>query len=391
MFEKKRVLILIDWFTPGFKGGGPIRSVTNLVRALSNEIEFSIVTRDTDLPDAETPRPLPYADVPSDVWIELPGKAKIIYLSAANLKTGAMRKIVEAQNFDFLYLNSLFSTRFAILPLLTAARQTKRDYEIIVAPRGSLQAGALRQKAAKKTFFLQLFKRLPIARRIIWQATDEQERADLEKHFGARAQIRLAANLPEQHRFEWRETPKTPDAVRFFFASRVSPKKNLEFFLERLRAARGAIVFDVYGALEDINYLEKCKRIVERLPPNVLIEFKGALPPEKLREAVCDYHFSVLTTRGENFGHSIFESLLIGKPVLLSDKTPWRDLAKRHLGWDISLDDFAAFDAAIEQCVRMNQSEYDEWSQAAWKFAREYQNAPELVQQSRELFVRTKR
>lgn len=116
MFEKKRVLVLIDWFAPGFKGGGPIRSVANLVGALSKEIEFSIVTRDTDLADIETPHPQPYKNVRSDVWSKTAVGAHIIYLSSAKIKAGEIRRILGAQKFDFLYLNGLFSIRFAILP-----------------------------------------------------------------------------------------------------------------------------------------------------------------------------------------------------------------------------------------------------------------------------------
>jgi glycosyltransferase involved in cell wall biosynthesis len=36
------------------------------------------------------------------------------------------------------------------------------------------------------------------------------------------------------------------------------------------------------------------------------------------------YDLFVFPTRGENFGHVIIESLSVGTPVLLSDRTPWR-------------------------------------------------------------------
>ena len=46
--SKKKILIFIDWYLPGYKAGGPIQSVANLVANLKEEFEFSIVTRDTD-------------------------------------------------------------------------------------------------------------------------------------------------------------------------------------------------------------------------------------------------------------------------------------------------------------------------------------------------------
>ena len=40
----KRVLICLNWYEPGFKAGGPIRSVANIVNALKDEFEFYILT-----------------------------------------------------------------------------------------------------------------------------------------------------------------------------------------------------------------------------------------------------------------------------------------------------------------------------------------------------------
>jgi hypothetical protein len=39
-----------------------------------------------------------------------------------------------------------------------------------------------------------------------------------------------------------------------------------------------------------------------------------------------------MPTTHENYGHAIIESWGFGRPVLLSDKTPWRDLQEKGLG-----------------------------------------------------------
>ena len=46
--EKKKILVFIDWYLPGFRAGGPIRSCANLISHLSDEFDFNIVTTDTD-------------------------------------------------------------------------------------------------------------------------------------------------------------------------------------------------------------------------------------------------------------------------------------------------------------------------------------------------------
>ena len=45
--------MLADYCLPGFKAGGPVRSLSSLVEALGDEILFHIVTRDSDLSDNE--------------------------------------------------------------------------------------------------------------------------------------------------------------------------------------------------------------------------------------------------------------------------------------------------------------------------------------------------
>ena len=50
---------------------------------------------------------------------------------------------------------------------------------------------------------------------------------------------------------------------------------------------------------------------------------------------------------GEGYGHAIIEAMTAGVPVLISDKTPWRDLHAAQVGWDISLDDIDGFVSAL--------------------------------------------
>ena len=47
--DKPKVLVFIDWFYPAYKAGGPIRSVSGMVKQLSNDFEFYLVTSNQDL------------------------------------------------------------------------------------------------------------------------------------------------------------------------------------------------------------------------------------------------------------------------------------------------------------------------------------------------------
>lgn len=57
---KPTILIFIDWYKPGYKAGGPIRSVSNMVDALKDDFQFYIITRNTDyLETTPTPTSIP--------------------------------------------------------------------------------------------------------------------------------------------------------------------------------------------------------------------------------------------------------------------------------------------------------------------------------------------
>src|SRR4051812_27875022 len=46
---RKAVMLFIDWFVPAYKAGGPIRSIANMVRNMSDEYAFYVVCGAKDL------------------------------------------------------------------------------------------------------------------------------------------------------------------------------------------------------------------------------------------------------------------------------------------------------------------------------------------------------
>ena len=58
----------------------------------------------------------------------------------------------------------------------------------------------------------------------------------------------------------------------------------------------------------------------------------------------------ILPTHGESFGHIIVEAWAAGCPVLISDRTPWRELREQGVGWDVPLD-HNAWTGALGECL----------------------------------------
>jgi hypothetical protein len=58
--------------------------------------------------------------------------------------------------------------------------------------------------------------------------------------------------------------------------------------------------------------------------------------------------------------------------VLISDQTPWKNLAIQKAGWDISLSDQQSIISTLNNALAMNDDEMTTWCKKAWKYCNEY-------------------
>ena len=71
---KKKILVFIDWFLPGYRAGGPIRSCANMIEHLKDEFDFSVITRNSDYCEMVS-----YSGIISNAWNILPGGTRVFY------------------------------------------------------------------------------------------------------------------------------------------------------------------------------------------------------------------------------------------------------------------------------------------------------------------------
>jgi glycosyltransferase involved in cell wall biosynthesis len=93
-----------------------------------------------------------------------------------------------------------------------------------------------------------------------------------------------------------------------------------------------------------------------------------------------------MATWGENFGHAIAEALQHGKPVIISDRTPWRNLKTANAGWDLPLEE-KSFTEILRVSHSMNQAEYNVWSNGAKSYGHAHANDPRHLQSYNSLFA----
>jgi len=367
----QKILIFTDSFLPGYKGGGPITSIANLVLLLNDNFDILICTSNHDFGDTQ-PYNLPY-DKPIQYQ-----DFNVIYLS--KMDKISIQTVIQNFNPDLLYLNSFFSVTTQIVILLNKSYFNK---SCIVAPRGELQENALAIKSFKKKTYLFLYKLLKIHKNIIFHSTDEIESISLEKHFDLK-QISSLSNVVRVDSSQPLE--KQEKELRLLFVSRISRKKNLLYALEVLKSVNVDISFDIYGPKEDIKYWKECQNIIDTLPKNISVIYKGSLSQEKIMIMMREYHAFLFPTFSENFGHVIVEAMQAGLVPIISDQTPWRNLEDYNAGWDIPLNEKERYKEVIETLYVMNNEAYSKKSLAIITYIHTKLNMQKLKKQYIDFF-----
>lgn len=382
--RRPRVLVLLDYYLPGYKSGGPLRTIGNMVERLGDRLDMRILTRDRDATDTA-----PYAGVPVGAWVDA-GGAQVFYAPPGGLGAAAIRARAAEAAPDTIYLNSFFS------PLTVRALALRRagllpPAPVVIAPRGELAEGALSLKWPKKRAYMAAARAAGLYSGLTWQASSDDEVARIRRVVGD-APVRVAPDLPGPLGPEPPPAPpKGPGRLRLVYLARVAAVKNLHFLLELLPLLRAeAVELAIYGPLRDPAYWERCRALLAGLPPHIVARHHGPVAHDGVAAALAGAHAYALPTLGENFGHAILEALAAGRPALVSDRTPWRGLEGRRAGWDLPLE-HGPWLAALQRLADMGQAEYDQWSRGARRHAAAFVAAPALDEATLALFDQTQR
>lgn len=378
--NKKRILVLSDYYLPGYKSGGGMRTIVNMVDRLKDRFEFFIVTRDHDgkLDRAQ------YNSVKINQWNQIRG-AEVFYVSKENFKIAKIRELIVRVNPDAIYSNSYFAT-FTVYLLILKKLKFIPTVKVILAPCGELSIGALQLNTVKKKIFLKLAEQLDLYANLIWKASTELEKNEIQAVKGSGGKILIAPDILPCKIFEnfqpELKPQKTSGEAKMIFLSRFMKKKNFKWLLENLSGIAGKLEIDIYGPLENAEYWRECEKIIELLPDNIKVRARGSVPHEQVLQTLAAYHFFVMPTLGENFGHIFLESLAAGCPLLISDRTPWLELEKKGIGWDLSLDKPEIWINKLNYCIEIDQEKYSELSSRARQYALKIINDKKFEQET---------
>ena len=105
-----------------------------------------------------------------------------------------------------------------------------------------------------------------------------------------------------------------------------------------------------------------------------------------VNQTLADYHLFFLPTLGENFGHSIFEALSVGVPVLISDQTLWTKIVNNCNYAAIPLKDQRKYVDFIQHLSKMDNDEFDDLNSHAAKVFNKYISSTNQTTPYNELF-----
>lgn len=346
--KKKIILTFIGHYLPGYKAGGAMRILANMVNYLSDQLEFKIITRDRDLFEDK-----PYDKIKINAWNSFP-KSSVFYF---NLKLG-LKGIINDTTFDIYYLNSLFDYHFSIKIILLRKLGLIPQKEAVLAPQGELMKGALSVKPIKKRIYILLSRIFGIYSDVTWHASSENEANDIKREYGDNVQIKIAQNMPD---FDLQraepKSKKVKNKLKILFISVISPKKNLSFVIDVLNKVQGDFTLNIYGPIKDQKYWEGCLRKINSKIKDK-INYKGVISHNQINTVYPEYDLFFFPTLGESFGHVIYESLVFGCPVLCSDTTPWNDLQKFNAGWNFNLNQPGKFIDQLEELISLDHDTY---------------------------------
>jgi glycosyltransferase involved in cell wall biosynthesis len=152
--------------------------------------------------------------------------------------------------------------------------------------------------------------------------------------------------------------------------SLIAEKKNLLQVIELVNKSVAGITLDIYGPVKDEGYWKKCVQAIGN--DNTKIKYKGDLQPDEVQNTFINYDASVLLTKGENFGHALYESLSVGRPVITSFFTPWNELEAKKAGWNLDITANAACLNKLESICKMDNESFIIYCNGAYEMAKSY-------------------
>ncbi len=373
------IYFITEYFYPFSDAGGPIRSIEQILEVLNQNSSIKLVTSANNHQGNNLPINTKVNRFVNETITETP----IFYSS--NSIIGILKLVqlyIKNRQYTF-YINGMFIPRLSILPALICKN-------VIISPRGMLINQTLGSKSFFKKFYLFIYK-LVVSKNAIWHATDSAEVLDIKRFFGERSNVKLITNIPVKPLDINLKREKQTESLKLVYFGLIVQKKGLLSLIQTLKSLSLPISLHIYGSIKDRSYWEACLQEINFNNSQATFNYLGHANPSESQSILAKYDVFVLLTKGENFGHSIYEALSVGTPVIITNKTPWQfNESVNPPGWTINCDnhgfDTDAFKQTLTNLYHMDNDAYALSSKAAHKYAVDFYNSHDFKKEYTDLF-----
>jgi glycosyltransferase involved in cell wall biosynthesis len=371
--------IVTEYFYPFSDAGGPIRSIEQTIKSLNDKISFRLITSANNHQGQKLTN-----NTKSNYFVNEPITDTLTYYSFNTIIGGFKLVQLYFKNRQHtFYINGMFIPRLSLLPALICKN-------IIISPRGMLINETLGSKYVFKKFYLFIYK-LIVSKNAIWHATDAAEVLDIKRFFGERANVKLITNIPVKPLDVNLKREKQTESLKLVYYSLIVQKKGLLTLIQTLKSLNLPISLDIYGSIKDQSYWRECIQEINNNNTQVTFNYLGHADPSFSQAILAKYDAFVLLTKGENFGHSIYEALSVGTPVIITNKTPWQfESSVNPPGWIINNDnqgiDIDALKQTLTNLYHMDNDAYTLSSKAAHAYAVDFYNSHDFKKEYTDLF-----
>ena len=237
-----------------------------------------------------------------------------------------------------------------MMPNVYPGRASRRGRcPLVVSPRGTLSAWALKRSAVQKRIFWRLLQAPVLRAAACFHATAESEYEDIRR-LGFRQPVCILPNGIDLPPFA--EKPETGRRI-LLFLGRIHPVKGVDVLLKSWQAVEHRFPdweLQVAGP-DNGGYLAEMQALAAQLRLERVV-FRGPLLGEEKWRAYRAASLFVLPTHSENFGITVAEALAAGTPAIVTKGAPWGGLEKQGAGWwiDIGVDPLVA---CLEQTLAL--------------------------------------
>jgi glycosyltransferase involved in cell wall biosynthesis len=324
------VVEVVPSYVPGWRYGGPIRSVRGLTAALVRRgTRVSVVTTDRDedvVLDVDTHRPT-VIDGASVHHLAVRGPARL-----RRSPDFARRFADVAKDADVVHVHGLFNWHSHAA--LAAARRL--GVPTIVSPRGMLMKEPLAARGSlKKSLWLALLERRHLAGLAAVHTTSDLEAHELPDLGFAWPRVHVAPNGVDAPVWKGDAARLRPDVRAalargpyVLFLGRLNWKKGLDVLQAALAVCDARVRVVIAGPDDGWRAQVLAQRAALGLEQRV--DVLDSVDGDERAALLCCARVSVLPSRSENFGNAVAESLAAGVPVVVTREVGASEVVLRH-------------------------------------------------------------